>query len=72
MSSDSEIRSRPKRASHQVDEICDRFEYAWQTGQNPCIETYLSEVDDSIKTVLLRQLLFAEWNKERRRCTFRG
>jgi serine/threonine protein kinase len=40
-----------------VDEVCDRFEQAWQAGQRPQIEAYLSEASETERSYLFRELL---------------
>jgi eukaryotic-like serine/threonine-protein kinase len=50
----------PATAAEAVDQVCDRFEAAWQAGQNPHIEEYLRSADGPARSVLLRQLLMLE------------
>jgi formylglycine-generating enzyme required for sulfatase activity/tetratricopeptide (TPR) repeat protein len=40
-----------------IDGICDRFEDAWQAGQRPQIEDYLSDTPEPLRSLLLRELL---------------
>src|SRR5262249_33926420 len=49
-----------------VDEVCDRFEVAWQTGQRPAIEAYLADVPESARLVLVRELILFEAAGRRR------
>jgi hypothetical protein len=44
----------------RVDEICDRFEDAWKTGQRPGIEDYLGDAPQQERAALLRELLSLE------------
>src|SRR5262245_27109714 len=44
-------------AARQIDRICDRFEREWQSGRRPPLEEFLGGVADSVRPVLLRQLL---------------
>jgi serine/threonine protein kinase len=43
-----------------VDQVCDRFEAAWQVGARPRIEDFLDGVDESLQPDLLRELLAIE------------
>lgn len=56
---------RPAEA-RQLDLTCDRFEAAWKAGQRPCLEEYLGTVQEPLRTSLLRQLLFLDWDYRRR------
>src|SRR5262249_5739441 len=49
-----------------VDQVCDRFEAAWQAGQPPRIEDYLPEVPEPEHPDLLRELLVLELAYRRR------
>ncbi|MCA9141940.1 MAG: serine/threonine protein kinase, partial [Planctomycetales bacterium] len=44
----------------RIDEVCGRFESAWQAGDEPRIENYLSDVIESERADLLRDLLAIE------------
>src|SRR5262249_14880611 len=44
----------------RIDEVCTRFEAAWQAGQGPRIEAFLGGVDGAECEALLRQLLRIE------------
>jgi serine/threonine protein kinase len=44
----------------RVDEVCDRFEVAWQAGQRPQIEDYLDAAPEPDRPLLLRELLAIE------------
>lgn len=46
--------------SERVDEICDRFEQIWATGQRPAIDDFLLEVKDSLRETLFRELFAVE------------
>src|SRR5262245_6943178 len=50
-----------------IDQICDRFEAAWEAGRRPRIEDYLGEVTEPYRPALLRDLLAWELNARRRR-----
>jgi serine/threonine protein kinase len=50
----------------RVDEICDRFETAWQAGQQPRIEDYLGDLPEPERPLLLRELLRLELAYRRR------
>ena len=57
----------PKHASEltRIEEVCDRFEAAWQAGEVPSVEDYLDGVPQSERTALKRELRAIE--AERRR-----
>ena len=44
----------------RIDEVCGRFEAAWQAGEQPQIENYLPDVIESERADLLRDLLATE------------
>ena len=48
------------REQASIDELCDRFELAWRSGNRPAIEDYLSDLDDSLRGVALAELLRVE------------
>jgi serine/threonine-protein kinase len=48
------------------DEICDRFEAAWQAGQRPRVEDYLDEVPPTEQPALLPELLKLDIDYRRR------
>src|SRR5262249_2777077 len=52
--------------ARQVDKTCDRFEAAWKAGQRPQPEAYLGAADEPMRSTLLRQLLFLDWDYRRR------
>jgi serine/threonine protein kinase len=41
----------------RIDQVCDRFELAWQAGQRPSIEDYLSDTPEPERSLLLRELI---------------
>jgi WD40 repeat protein len=43
--------------ARQVDEVCLRFEAAWQAGQRPAIEDYLANAQEPLRSDLLRELV---------------
>jgi len=49
----------PALALH-VEEVCTRFEAAWQSGQRPRIEDYLSDTPEPERSVILRELVLLE------------
>jgi tRNA A-37 threonylcarbamoyl transferase component Bud32 len=52
--------SFPSEALSQIDEICVRFEKAWQEGQRPRIEDYLGEITAEHRSALLRELVILD------------
>jgi WD40 repeat protein len=44
----------------RIDEVCERFEAAWQAGQSPRIEDFLGDVEAAERDALLRELLRVE------------
>jgi serine/threonine protein kinase len=50
----------------RVDQVCDRFEAAWQAGQQPHIEDYVGQPPEPERTILLRELLKLEAAYRRR------
>ena len=44
----------------RIDELCARFEAAWQSGQEPRAEDYLAELAEPERAALLRALLLSE------------
>jgi tetratricopeptide (TPR) repeat protein len=50
----------PLTLARQVDEVCLRFEAAWQAGERPRIEDYLAGVEASERPVFLRELLLLD------------
>ncbi|WP_152049730.1 serine/threonine-protein kinase [Tautonia marina] len=49
-----------------IDERCDRFEAAWMRGDRPRIEDYLTDVPESDRSGLIRELLAVELAYRRR------
>src|SRR5262245_22453629 len=43
-----------------VDQLCRRFEDAWQRGERPRVEDYRAEVPEAVWPVLFRELLALE------------
>jgi RNA polymerase sigma-70 factor (ECF subfamily) len=54
-------------AAEGIDRLCDRFEAAWQAGQNPRIEDYVQAATGPELIALLRQLLLLELDYRTRR-----
>jgi hypothetical protein len=52
---------------NRLDQICDRFERAWNEGSSPRIEDYLAEVTASEHATVLRELLGLEIHYRRQR-----
>jgi serine/threonine protein kinase/O-acetyl-ADP-ribose deacetylase (regulator of RNase III) len=50
----------PLSLDKRVDQVCDRFEQAWKAGRRPRIEEYLTEVPESDRVRLFRELLGLE------------
>ena len=50
----------PLEVAQRIDQLCDAFEAAWQAGESPRIETYLSECPESARDAALRQLIEAD------------
>ncbi|HYV37739.1 MAG TPA: serine/threonine-protein kinase, partial [Gemmataceae bacterium] len=44
-------------AEREVDAVCMRFEAAWRVGQRPCIEDYLGDMPEPVRSALLKALL---------------
>jgi serine/threonine-protein kinase len=62
--SDEEEPSAPStmsfsQAAH-IDELCDRFEAEWGAGLRPSIAQFLQGAPESVRTVLLRELLLVD------------
>ena len=56
---------RDSKLCARLDEICDRFESAWQAGPRPDLQDFLGQVELAVQPHLLRQLLLAEWDLHR-------
>ena len=41
----------------RIDRVCDRFEAAWQAGDEPKLEDYLGDTPEPERSVLRRELL---------------
>lgn len=46
--------------AENIDEVCDRFEREWKSGNAPRIENFLAEVESDQRAVLLQELLRVE------------
>jgi WD40 repeat protein/Flp pilus assembly protein TadD len=53
----SGITALPAALAQRADQICDRFEAAWKSGQRPRIEDYLVDVSEPERTALLHELI---------------
>src|SRR5262245_11454017 len=49
--------SDPAALTRAVDQVCDRFEAAWRSGQRPRLEALLAAVPEPDQPDLLRELL---------------
>jgi WD40 repeat protein/tRNA A-37 threonylcarbamoyl transferase component Bud32 len=49
-----------------INDVADRFEREWKTGQRPRIEDYLAEADPALRPALLEELLRVELELRRR------
>ena len=58
MQPDQDIESVTAR---EVDNVCDRFENAWRSGNRLRIEDCIIEQHEPKRSLLLRQLLLLEW-----------
>jgi serine/threonine protein kinase len=47
----------PLSAARRINEACNRFELAWQTGQRPGIADYLGDTPEPERSALLRELV---------------
>src|SRR5262249_29409563 len=45
----------------RIDQVCLRFENAWKEGKSPRVDDYLQDAEESERPVLLRELLFLDW-----------
>jgi hypothetical protein len=61
------INDLPPVLAQRVDEVCTRFEKAWQDGQQPRLEEYLAGVPEAAYAVLLKELLLIEVAYRRRK-----
>jgi pSer/pThr/pTyr-binding forkhead associated (FHA) protein len=57
----------PPEMLDRVDDLCVRFEAAWKAGAEPRLESYLGEVGESERGLLLRELLRVELHYRGRR-----
>ena len=61
MSEQQTARSRARLADlQQIDVLCDRFEVAWRSGQQPDIAEFLAEVPANVRPQLFCDLLSLE------------
>ena len=45
----------------QIEQICDRFEAAWKSGQKPRPEDYLAQAPRPLHASVLRHLVALDW-----------
>jgi serine/threonine-protein kinase len=57
----------PLEAERRVNEVCNRFELAWQAGGRPRVEDYLGDAAGAERAALLRELVLLEVACRRRR-----
>jgi WD40 repeat protein len=50
----------PLTTARRINEVCNRFELAWQAGQRPRIEDYLGDTPEPERSALLRELVALE------------
>src|SRR5262249_45682867 len=50
----------PPGVAGRLDEVCDRFEAAWQAGRQPRLEDFRAEGAEADRAALLRELLQIE------------
>ncbi|MGE0538505.1 MAG: protein kinase, partial [Pirellulales bacterium] len=53
-------------AANAIDQLCDRFEAAWSTGDRPRIEAYLAELIETARPRAFEELLSVELEMRRR------
>jgi tRNA A-37 threonylcarbamoyl transferase component Bud32 len=58
--------SLPLALAQRVEKVCARFEAAWQAGERPCVEDYLSRASETEHAALLRELIPLEVEYRRR------
>jgi hypothetical protein len=58
---------RPLELAQWVDEVCEHFEAAWQSGGRPRLEDYLGGAAEPQRTELLHELILLEFEYSRRR-----
>ncbi len=46
--------------SERIDQVCDRFESAWQNGRRPLLESHLADTPEPERTALARELIQLE------------
>ncbi len=51
-------------AARRIDAVCDRFEQQLQAGQAPCVEEFLDGVAETLRPMLLREILLLQWDYE--------
>jgi tetratricopeptide (TPR) repeat protein len=56
----------PLSLARQVDEVCLRFEAAWQAGQRPGIEAYLADAPEPARLALVCELILLDVEYRRR------
>lgn len=57
MTNESESSVDPFKKKLLIDEICDRFELAWQSGESPSIDRWMGDCDASLGAELFESLL---------------
>src|SRR5438552_9248021 len=54
------VASLPTSVASYLDQVCQRFEAAWEQGQRPRIEDFLTEAAGQEQSLLFRELLGRE------------
>jgi len=62
MSQSNDHNPLPRSVHEQIDAICTEFEEAWKSGQQPCTQDVLAEIDGVAFPELIRELLILELN----------
>jgi serine/threonine protein kinase len=65
MSGTSSNQRLPLEIERQIDERCDRFEDAWRDGAPPDLSMHLQSAPESLRPILLRELLAIELHYRR-------
>lgn len=60
-------RPLPVSAQDRIDDICSRFEQAWQTTDSPPLEEFAACIEDAYRDTLLRELITIDIHSRRSR-----
>jgi serine/threonine-protein kinase len=58
--------SLPLSQARRINDVCDRFEHAWQAGPRPRIEDHLGDTPEPERSALLRELIALDMAYRRR------